>query len=501
MNFKVINNTIGRLLQVLAVLMVFPLIVAFIYKESLNDKLYFLFPIILSALLGSLLVRRGSEKGHIFTREAMFTTALCWVLYSIIGAIPLYLTPTNFPTFLDAFFEMASGFTTSGASVATDIDILPHSILFWRSFSHLIGGMGILVFTLAILPKQNKESSNLMQAEVPGPTFGKITPKLAETARVLYILYLSLTIITMIALLLAGMSLFDSIIFAMGAAGTGGFANHGTSVSFYDSRTIEIILGIAMMLFGVNFNLYYYAIFKSVKESFKSEELWIYIGVIFVASILIFISIIPIYNDPLYSGSNAFFTVSSIITTTGYVSADFGNWPFFARHLLTLLMFIGGCAGSTAGGLKVSRVVMMFKSGLNQVKTAINPKRITVNRLDGKKVDEDVEIATNRYFLIYTILFVVFMIIVSIDTNDFETAFTAVAATINNIGPYIGELGPMDTFARMSDLSKFVLTFAMLFGRLELYPMLLLLSPLTYKNIKKKWNQNIKFILQKTLIF
>ena len=486
MNIKVINNAIGRLLQVLAVLMILPLIVSFIYQEGINDKLYFVFPIILSATLGTILIKKGSTKGHIFTREAMFTTAFCWVLYSLIGAIPLYLTPSNYPSFLDAFFEMASGFTTCGASVATNIDVLPHSIIFWRSFSYLIGGMGILVFTLAILPKQNKEATNLMQAEVPGPTFGKITPKLAETARVLYILYLALTLVTTIALLLAGMNLFDSVIFAMGAAGTGGFANHGTSVAFYDSRSIEIILGVAMMLFGVNFNLYYYAIIKSVRESFKSEELWAYVGIIFAASALIFISIRPIYNDPLYSGSNAFFTVSSIITTTGYVSADFGNWPFFARHLLTLLMFIGGCAGSTAGGLKVSRIVMMFKSAINQIKTAVNPKRITVNRLDGKKVDDDVENSTNRYFLIYTILFVIFMIIVSIDTNDFETAFTAVAATINNIGPYIGELGPMDTFARMSDLSKLVLTLAMLFGRLELYPMLLLVSPTTYKNIKKK---------------
>lgn len=486
MNFKIINNAIGRLLQVLAVLMVFPLLVAFIYKESLNNKLYFLIPIIISGLLGSLLVKKGSEKGHIFTREAMFTTAFCWVLYSLIGAIPLYLTPTNYPTFLDAFFEMASGFTTCGASVATDIDILPHSILFWRSFSHLIGGMGILVFTLAILPKQNKESSNLMQAEVPGPTFGKITPKLAETARVLYILYLSLTAITTIALLFAGMDLFDSIIFAMGTAGTGGFANHGTSVAYYDSRSIEIILGVAMLLFGINFNLYYYAIIKSVKESFRSEELWAYLGIIFISSLLIFINIVPMYKDISYAGSNAFFTVSSVITTTGYVSADFGQWPFFSRHMLILLMFVGGCAGSTAGGLKVSRILMMFKSALNQVKTAINPKRVIVNRLDGKRVDDDVEVATNRYFLIYIFLFVFFMVIVSIDTKDFQTAFTAVAATINNIGPNIGEFGPMDTFASMSNLSKFVLTFAMLFGRLELYPMLLLVSPLTYKNIKRK---------------
>lgn len=486
MNLKIINNSIGRLLQVLAALMVFPLAVAFIYQESLEDKLNFLIPLVITAIIGTILVKFGSEKGHIYTREAMFTTAFCWVLYSAIGAIPLFLTESNYPSFIDAFFEMASGFTTSGATVAVNIDILPHSILFWRSFSHLIGGMGILVFTLAILPKQNKESSNLMQAEVPGPTFGKITPKLSETARVLYILYLSLTLITAIALLLAGMNLFDAIIFAMGTAGTGGFANHGLSVGFYDSRVIEVILGVAMLLFGVNFNLYYYAIYKNAKESFKSEELWVYLAIIAISSILIFINIMPMLNDATYAGANSFFTVSSIITTTGYVSDDFGQWPLFSRHILTLLMFVGGCAGSTAGGLKVSRIIMLFRSAVNNVKTTINPKRVTVNRLDGKRVDTEVEIATNRYLVIYTFLFVLFMLIVTIDTNDFGTAFTAVAATFNNIGPNIGEFGPMNTFFGMSYLSKFVLTLAMLFGRLEIYPMLLLLSPITYKNLKNK---------------
>ena len=486
MNLKIVNNAIGRLLQVLAALMVVPLIVSFIYHESLNDKLYFIIPIIGSALLGSFLVKVGSDKGHIYTREAMFTTAFCWVLYSLVGAIPLYMTPSNYPTFLDAFFEMASGFTTCGASVATNIDVLPRSIVFWRSFSHLIGGMGILVFTLAILPKQHKESSNLMQAEVPGPTFGKITPKLSETARLLYILYLSLTAITTIALLIAGMDLFDSLIYAMGTAGTGGFANRGASIAYYDSRLIEVILGIAMLLFGVNFNLYYYAIFKSVKDSFKSEELWTYLAIIAISSILIFINVMPMYKDAGYAGANSFFTVSSIITTSGYVSADFGQWPLFSRHILTLLMFIGGCAGSTAGGLKVSRIIMLYRSAVNQVKTTINPMRVTVNRLDGKKVDEEVEKSTNRYLVVYVFLFILFMLIISLDTNDLETAFTAVAATINNIGPNIGEYGPMDSFAGMTLLSKFVLTIAMLFGRLEIYPMLLLLSPVTYRNIKNK---------------
>lgn len=486
MNLKIVKNAIGRLLVVLGLLMLFPMIVAIIYREGLASVMHFLAPSIFSIAIGLILVKGSNDKGRIYTREAMFTTAFCWLIYSLIGAIPLFLTPSNYPSFLDAFFEMASGFTTCGASVATNVELLPNSIIFWRSFSHLIGGMGILVFTLAIIPKANKESSNMMKAEVPGPTFGKITPKLSQTARTLYILYLALTVITMIFLLFGGMSLFDSIIYAMGTAGTGGFANRGMSVGYYDSRYIEMVLAIAMLLFGINFNLYYYAIIKSARESFKSEELWVYLGIIFVSSLLIFINVAHIYNDPVYTGVNSFFTVSSVITTTGFVTVDFGQWPLFSRHILMILMFVGGCAGSTAGGLKISRIIMLVKSAINQVRTSINPLRVTVNKLDGKRVDDELEASTNKYFILYIILFLIFMVIVSIDTNDYQTAFTAVAATINNIGPNIGEFGPIETFAAMSNLSKLTLTFAMLFGRLELYPMLLLFSPISYKNLKNK---------------
>ena len=486
MNLKVIYNALGKLLQVLALLMVLPLLVAFIYKEPLNNKLNFIIPIIISGMIGSLLVKFGNDKGHIYTREAMFTTAFCWVMYSLIGAIPLFLTPTNYHSFLDAFFEMASGFTTCGASVAINVELLPNSIIFWRSFSHLIGGMGILVFTLAILPKQNKESANLMQAEVPGPTFGKITPKSSETARWLYIIYLALTMLTAIFLLFGGMDLFDSLIFAFGAAGTGGFANKAMSVGFYDSRYIEMVLAIAMLIFGVNFNLYYYALVRKTKDSFKSEELKWFLRIVFIATILIFINIAPNSKNLANTGVQSFFTVSSIITTTGFVSEDFGQWPLFSRNILMLLMFIGSCAGSTAGGIKVSRITMLCKSAANQIRQTINPMRVTVNKLDGKRVDEDLENSVNKYFIVYILLFIIFMAIVTIDTNDMESAFSAVAATYNNIGPAIGQFGPIESFASMSNLSKFTLTFAMLFGRLELYPMILLFSPATYRRLNHK---------------
>ena len=486
MNLKIINYSLGRLLQVLALLMTAPLLVAILYQESLSNKIYFLIPILIAFCIGTTLTKIGDESAHIYTREALFITAACWVIFSGIGAIPLYLTPTNYHTFLDAFFEMASGFTTCGASVALDVELLPNSIIFWRSLSHLIGGMGILVFTLAILPKSNKESSNLLQAEMPGPSFGKLTPKLSQTARMLYIIYLVMTIITTVFLLFGGMNLFDSIIYAMGAAGTGGFANKGLSVGYYNSRYIEMVLSIAMVLFGINFNLYYFALIRSARESFKSEELYWYLGIIGLSILLIFINIINFYGNIGYSLSQSIFTVISIITTTGYVSADYGNWPMLSRNILVLLMFIGGSAGSTAGGFKVSRFLILFKTTVNHIKRVINPRRVTVTKIDGKRMDKDLEEAVNKYLVLYILLFVVFMVIISYDVENFESAFAAVATTFNNVGPGLNDFGPVNSFAEMTQLSKFTLTIAMLFGRLELYPMLLLFSPYNYRRLSNK---------------
>ena len=485
MNGSIVKHTIGRLMQVLAMLMLFPLLVGLIYRESLIDLRNFVIPIILAFVLGAFLTRTGSTKGHIFTKEAMFITASSWVIFSIIGAIPLYLTASNYPSFVDAFFEMASGFTTCGASVASNVELLPNSIIFWRSFSHFIGGMGILVFTLAIMPKANKESSSLMQAEVPGPTFGKITPKLSHTARVLYLMYIALTLITIIFLLFGGMNLFDAIIHAMGTAGTGGFSNKAASVGYYNSRYIEIVLAIAMLAFGVNFNIYYFSLIKSVKQAVKSEELYWYLGIVLATSLLIFFNIRSMYDSSFFTGVTSLFTVSSIITTTGYVSLDYGVWPLFSRHILIFLMFVGGCAGSTAGGIKVSRFVVLFKSALNQIRKSLNPLRVSVNKMDGKRVDKEVEESINRYILVYIFLFIIFMLIVTLETNNFESAFSAVATTFNNVGPGLIDFGPVTSFEAMSKLSKLTLTFAMLFGRLELYPMILLFSADTYRNIRK----------------
>ncbi|MDY6044308.1 MAG: TrkH family potassium uptake protein [Peptoniphilus sp.] len=486
MNTEFIKCTIGKLFIILSALMLVPLCISFLYREGMTHMLSFIIPIVISFTLGKFLEKRGDNTGDFYLKEAMFIVAMGWIGFSLLGAFPLMLTPMEYPTYIDALFEMVSGFTTTGASVARSVEILPHSIIFWRSMSHLIGGMGILVFTLAILPKTNRHSSLIMQAEVPGPTFGKITSKLSDTARVLYTIYLIMTLITMILLLFGGMDLFDASIYAMSTAATGGFGNRDISIGFYDSRYIEIVLSVAMVAFGVNFNVYYYSIYRSVKEGADSEELRWYLAIVVISTLLIFLNIRTMYDDTSYTFSNSLFAVASVMTTTGFVSADFGTWPLFSRLILILLMFIGGCAGSTAGGLKVSRIIILVKRSFNQIRESQNPKRITINRLDSKKLDEDTEASVSKYFSLYVLLFMIFLFIVALDVDDFQTAFTTVATTINNVGPGIGEFGPIANFAAIGNLSKVALIFAMFIGRLEIFPILLLFTPSTYKNLRGK---------------
>lgn len=486
MNTGIIKYTLGKLLVILAGLMCLPLIVSFIYKENMIDVLSFSLPILISFGLGKYLQKKGDSSGDFYLKEAMFIVASGWIIFSLFGSLPLLMTPEEYNTPIDAIFEMVSGFTTTGATVARSVESLPNSIIFWRSLSHLVGGMGILVFTLAILPKTNRNSSLIMQAEVPGPTFGKITSKLSDTARALYIIYLIMTLVTVVFLLFGGMNLFDALIHAMSTAGTGGFGNRDLSIGYYNSRYIEIVLSISMFAFGVNFNVYYYSIFRTLREGTDSEELRFYLGITIGATILIFLNIFSSYADKGYALSNSLFAVTSIMTTTGFVSADFGTWPLFSRLILIFLMFVGGCAGSTAGGLKVSRVIILVKRAINQVRQSLHPRRITMTRLDKKKVDEETETSVGKYFALFILIFVVLILIVALDVNDFQSAFTAVATTFNNVGPGIGEFGPLGSFAEMGLLSKISLTIAMLMGRLEIFPILLMLSPYTYRDLRSK---------------
>lgn len=480
MNFPLIRKAIGRLLVVMIVLLAFPLAVSIIYRESTLNKLSFLIPMVLVGFIGFILTHGETKERRLTSKDGLFICALIWILYSGFGALPFVISG-QIPSFIDAFFETMSGFTTTGSSILRDVEALSHSMLFWRSFTHLVGGMGVLVFALAILPGSSGDLVHIMKAEVPGPTFGKIVSRLKHTARILYIMYLVMTLVLIIILALGPMNLFDSILHAFGAAGTGGFGIKNASVGFYADPYSEIVLGVAMIIFGVNFNLYYFILLGKVKEFFKSEELRVYLGIMFGAMALIFFNIINTYNSVSHSLRDIFFTVSSVMTTTGYSTADFGSWPLFSQFVLLVTMFVGGMAGSTAGGLKVSRIILMFKSAIREVRHVLQPHRVQSIQLEANPVQAHIVRSVGSYFILYMFIFFIIMGIITLDSPDFMTAFSATAATFNNIGPGLAMAGPTSNFAMFNDLSKVGLTFSMFFGRLELIPVVILFMPSTYK--------------------
>lgn len=480
MNIRMVFKVLGRLLIFVGALMILPILVGIYYNEGSSTLLSFSITSILVMILGFLLDTLNVKIRMFYAKEGMVIVSLSWILMSFFGGLPLYFSG-EYNSLIDAFFEMASGFTTTGATVSTNVEVLSNSVLFWRSFSHLLGGMGILVFVLAIMPKMNEDSIYLMKAEVPGPVFGKIVSKLGETARILYLIYLSLTLVLIFTLIIAGMPVFDSFLHAFGTAGTGGFGIKNSSIGYYNSSTIEIIIGVGMLIFGVNFNLYYLILIGKVKEFFKSEELRLYLSIALVSIILITFNV---YTTVSGSWQNilkhSFFTVSSIMTTTGYSTVDFNNWPLFSHIILISLMFIGGSAGSTAGGIKVSRVGIGFKAGMSEIKRVKNPNRILTFKFEGKVIDKYFQRSLANYIILYVMVFVGILLIVSLDSVDFTTAFSSVAATFNNIGPGLAKVGPTGSFAGFSNLSKLALTFGMIAGRLEILPMLVLFSVKTW---------------------
>ena len=477
MNRKFILSSIARLNMLFAAIMLFPFVVGVIYNEPLRYRLNFLIPAVIIFLIGYILKENTKFKKTFNTRDALTLVAFCWILYSIFGAIPFYLYPGDFNTFFDAFFESVAGFSTTGATIARDVESLPHSIIFWRSFGQFIGGLGIISLTVAILPKQSKKSTMILKAESVGPTFGKITPRVSNQSKVLYTIYIVMTFITIAFLWAGDLNLFDAIIYGLGAAGTGGFANKDLSIGYYNSTYTELILAIAMFLFSINFNIYYARFFKKTKNFFKSEELRWYIWMLLISSALIFINTYNIYEKLSRQIVDVFFAVTSISSTTGYVGSDTSRWPIFSRIILAGLMYIGGMAGSTAGGLKMSRFVLLVKSAANQFRMTINPNRITVVDFEGKTVSERIQQSVMSYFIIHNLLFFLLFAIVAIDINDFLLAFNAVATTYNGLGQF----GEAQTFYELREASKFVLSIAMLLGRLEIYPLLLLFAPSTYK--------------------
>lgn len=473
MNTKMIRYILAKMLGVEAILLLLPALVSLIYGEF--SGVYFLIPSGILIVIYLLVGMKKPEKRTIYGKEGMVIVASAWILWSLFGALPFTISG-SIPSYLDAFFETVSGFTTTGSSILTDVEALPQGMLFWRSFTHWIGGMGVLVFVMVLTTLDKKNSMYLMRAEVPGPEKDKLVPRTMSTARILYGMYLGLTLIEVILLLLGGMNMFDSLIHAFGTAGTGGFSNYAASVGHFDSAYIDGVISIFMILFGVNFNLYFFLLIRDYKPVWKNEELRAYLGIILAAVAVITLNISGQYPNPLKAFRYALFQVASIITTTGYATADYNAWPMLSQCILLMLMVIGACASSTGGGIKVSRFLMVLKCIKREIKQMVHPKSISIIRVNDKKMGADVLRSLYVYLMAYAGIVVGSVLIVSIDNLDFGTTFSSVLATLNNIGPGIADVGPVGSFAEFSPLSKIVFCFDMLAGRLEIFPFLMLFT-------------------------
>ena len=473
MNTKMIRYILAKMLGVEAILLLLPALVSLIYGEF--SGVYFLIPSGILIVIYLLVGMKKPEKRTIYGKEGMVIVASAWILWSLFGALPFTISG-SIPSYLDAFFETVSGFTTTGSSILTDVEALPQGMLFWRSFTHWIGGMGVLVFVMVLTTLDKKNSMYLMRAEVPGPEKDKLVPRTMSTARILYGMYLGLTLIEVILLLLGGMNMFDSLIHAFGTAGTGGFSNYAASVGHFDSAYIDGVSSIFMILFGVNFNLYFFLLIRDFKPVWKNEELRAYLGIILAAVAVITLNISGQYPNPLKAFRYALFQVASIITTTGYATADYNAWPMLSQCILLMLMVIGACASSTGGGIKVSRFLMVLKCIKREIKQMVHPKSISIIRVNDKKMGADVLRSLYVYLMAYAGIVVGSVLIVSIDNLDFGTTFSSVLATLNNIGPGIADVGPVGSFAEFSPLSKIVFCFDMLAGRLEIFPFLMLFT-------------------------
>lgn len=488
MNKKIVFFMLGRIIQLEAVLLTLPLICAAIYRED-KTVLSFLATIGIALILGTALTLICKTKNKtFFAKEGFVIVALAWIVMSVIGALPFCFSGA-IPSFTNAFFETVSGFTTTGASIVPNIEtITSKGILFWRSFTHWIGGMGVLVLVMAILPSDSGRSIHIMRAEMPGPIVGKLVPKVRSTAKILYLIYIVITIAQVIFLLFGGMNLFESIIHSFGTAGTGGFGIKANSIGGYNPY-IQWVITIFMLIFGINFNLFYLILVGKIKSIFKSEELWTYIFVVLGSIALITFNIcrtmenIGTFSDNLRHAS---FQVASIISTTGYSTTDFNMWPGLSKAILILLMFIGGCAGSTAGGLKVSRVVLLYKQIKVNLKHMLHPRSVESVKFEGKSLDNPTVNSVAGYLAIYMMCFVGIFLLINFDNIDFETSFSAAAACFNNVGPGFAGVGPTSSFVDFSVFSKWVLSLAMLLGRLEIYPLILLFSPYAWIKNKKR---------------
>lgn len=475
MNKQMIRYVLGLVLLIEGALLL-PLAVALLYREA--SWIYFIATIGVCLALGGCMTLRKPQRRALFPKDGFVIAALSWIVISLVGALPFCLSG-QIPRYIDALFEMISGFTTTGSSILTQVEALDHGMLFWRSFSHWVGGMGILVFMLALLPAMGGATIHILRAESPGPSVGKVVPKIRDSAKITYEIYLALTVLLVILYLAGGMSLFDSLCIAFGTAGTGGFAVRTSSCAEY-SPYIQTVTTIFMILFGVNFTVYFLLLQRKFRQALRSSELWTYLGVILVATLAISLNIFRSMSSFGQAVHHAAFTVSSLITTTGYGTVDFNLWPEFSRVILCFLMVMGACAGSTGGGFKVSRIVILCRYANNELKRLIHPRTVNVVQVDGKQISRETVHGVLVYTLFYIFIAMASMLLISLDNFDASTTVSSVLATLNNIGPGLGAVGPAASFAGLSDLSKAVLCLDMLAGRLEIFPLLVLLLPSTW---------------------
>ena len=477
MNYSIVLYILGCVLKFESAVLVLPALVGLIYRE--HASVSYLAVAVLCLILGVLLTHKKPRSTNLYTREGFVAVALSWIIMSIFGAIPFVLTG-DIPFYVDALFETISGFTTTGSSILTDVESISKASLFWRSFSHWIGGMGVFVFIMAILPMMGGSTMNLMKAESPGPSVSKLVPHVKDTAKILYGIYIAITICEATILRALGMPLFDSLTTTFGTVGTGGFGIRNDSIAGY-SPAIQITITVFMILSGINYTAYFYILTGKIKELFKIEEVRWYLAIIFGSVAVITWNVRSLYPTFSETLRHAFFQVGSIITTTGYATTDFDLWPALSKTLLVTLMFIGACAGSTSGGIKVSRILILLKTIRKELSLIIHPRQVKKIRMDGHPVDHETLRSANVFLVVYFVLLLTSMLLISVDEFDFSTNFTSVVTVLNNIGPGLNLVGPTQNFSIFSPFSKFVLMFDMLAGRLELFPMMILLMPSTWK--------------------
>ena len=477
MNRRMICRVLGLILECLAGLLILPTVAGLCYGEGVT---HFLITMALSGVLGFLLAQVKPYSDVIYAKDGFVVVSLGWVLMSLIGALPFVLSG-DIPNYIDALFETVSGFTTTGASILDDVEGLSRGCMFWRSFTHWIGGMGVLVFIMAVLPMSGEHSMHIMRAEVPGPTVGKLVPRASQTAKILYLIYIAMTVLEMLLLLLGGMSFYDALLHAFATAGTGGFSTKGASIAAFDSLYLEMVIAVFMVLFGVNFNLYFLLLIGRWKDALKSEELHWYLGIIAASVMAITLGISKMYGGIAAGLRHAFFYVASITSSTGFGTVDFVTWPEYCKWIIVMLMFCGACAGSTGGGIKTSRVIILFKNVACEIRQMIHPRAVTRVQLDGKRVDADGLKAVSTFFTSFMLLLITGSFLVSLDGYDMATNFSAVLSSLSNIGPGMSLIGPTGNYNIFSYGSKLVLTVMMLIGRLEIFPILILFSPSTWK--------------------